>query len=170
MSRVRISFPAPHKKRIGFTPIRFFVLRGKRVVANSQVRVTEQSLIAREYAEGFPCAKATQLFLHKGNGIISFYIFCSGKFACRLHIAIDIRRGSRKIAETILRTETALSRFMPIRFFVLRGKRVVANSQVRVSIAYSNRHTPRFPQNCRNNFAKGYGVISLYIFCGRKFA
>ena len=45
--------------------------------------------------------------------------------------------------------------------FLCDGKRVVANSPVRVSIAYSNRHTPRFPQNCRNNFAKGYGVISF---------
>ena len=31
------------------------LLRVKRVVLNSVVRVTEQSLIAREYAEGLPC-------------------------------------------------------------------------------------------------------------------
>ena len=139
------------------------------------------------------------------------------KFACRLRIAIDIRRGSRKIAETILRKETALSRFrlsvslccagneckknsavrvteqsLIAREYAeglprksnevdfVQGKRhylvsrflhgLIRNSQVRVSIAYSNRHTPRFPQNCRNNFAKGYGVISFYIFCGRQFA
>ena len=42
------------------------------------------------------------------------------KFACRLHIAIDIRRGSRKIAETILRKDTALSRFI---YYVVASSR-----------------------------------------------
>ena len=53
-------FPLHTKKRIGFTPICFFVLHRKRVVANSQVRVTEQVLLAREYAEGLP---------RKSNGV-----------------------------------------------------------------------------------------------------
>ena len=81
----------------------------------SLVRVTEQSLIAREYAEGFP---------HKSN-------------------EVDFVQGKRH--------------YLVSRFF--HG--LIRNSQVRVSIAYSNRHTPRFLQNCRNNFAKGYGVISF---------
>ena len=66
--------------------------------------------------------------------------------------------------------ETALSRFRLSVSLCYAGNEYKKNSQVRMSIAYSNRHTPRFPQNCRNNFAKGYGVISFYIFCGRKFA
>ena len=104
---------------------------GKRVVANLQVRVTEQSLIAREYAEGLPCKSNTVVFAQgKRHYLVSAYPFLcvtretstrkTRKFACRLHIAIDIRRGSRKIAETILRKDTALSRFI---YFVVASSR-----------------------------------------------
>ena len=79
-----------------------FLCDGKRVVANSLVRVTEQSLIAREYAEGLP---------HKSN-------------------EVDFVQGKRHYL-----VSAALST-------------VSFNSQVRVTIAYGNRHTPRFPQNC----------------------
>ena len=103
------------------------LLRVKRVVANSPVRVTEQSLIAREYAEGLPCKSNEVDFVQgKRHYLVSRSVaretsrIETRQFACRLHIAIDIRRGSRKIAETILRTETALSRFI---YYVVASSR-----------------------------------------------
>ena len=153
MSRVRISFPAPHKKRIGFTPIRFFVLRGKRVVANSPVRVTEQSLIAREYAEGLPC-KSNEVDFAQGKR--HYLVFTRSveretsrietrQFACRLHIAIDIRRGSRKIVETILRKDTALSRFHPLYLRLVLTRKFASRLHIAIDIRRGSR------KKCQNN-------------------
>ena len=81
-------FPLHTKKRIGFTPIRFFVWSGKRVVANSPVRVTEQSMIAREYAEGLP---------YKSNKVD----FVQGKR--HYPVSAALLRGKRVVANSLVR-------------------------------------------------------------------
>ena len=129
--------------------------------------MTEQSLIAREYAEGLPCKSNTVVFAQgKRHYLVYAYPFLcvaretsrieTRQFACRLHIAIDIRRGSRKIVETILRKDTALSRFHPlylrlvltrkfasrlhIAIDIRRGSRKIAETILRTETALSRFH------------------------------
>ena len=120
MSRVRISFPAPQQK--------------------------DKSLTCPFAVERETSTRRTR------------------KFACRLHIAIDIRRGSRKIAETILRTETALSRYI---YFV------VASSRDRASRACEGicRRAPAQKQRscfCARETALSRLRLSLFVCDGRR--